>query len=843
LYFFKKAPVKWKEIFVGEMIMTDKDQDGADKAVKEKVVAKSSTDLSKPTPLLPLRDVVVFPNMVIPLFVGREKSILALEAAMAADKKLILITQKNAVHDDPSIDELYEVGTLANILQMLKLPDGTVKVLIEGECRVNVDQVLPGEYLSAKVSFVDEKYSASKDMQDLIQTLLSQFEKLSKLSKKVPNEIVQSLASIQDPIRLIDTIAAHLELKIADKQDVLEEFDVSLRAEMLLAVVEGELDLIQVEKRIRGRVKKQMEKSQREYYLNEQMKAIQKEMGAINESGNEFEELENKIQTVGLSEEAKKKVESELKKLKMMSPMSSEASVVRGYIDWVVSLPWKKKSKVRHDIVKAREILDSDHYGLDEIKDRIVEYLAVQSRVKKIKGPVLCLVGPPGVGKTSLGQSIAKATNRQYTRIALGGMRDEAEIRGHRRTYIGSMPGKLLQKLAKVKVKNPLFLLDEIDKLGMDHRGDPASALLEVLDPAQNHTFNDHYLEVDYDLSDVMFVCTSNSMNIPPALLDRMEIIRIPGYTEDEKLNIAKRYLQPKQITDNGLKLKELEITEQAIRGIVRYYTREAGVRGLEREIAKICRKVVKQVLEDKSLKTITVSGDNLEEYLGVKKFSFGIADEQDRVGQVTGLAWTQVGGELLSIECVAVKGKGKVIRTGSLGDVMLESIQAAMTVVRSRASAYYIDEEFHEKHDIHVHVPEGATPKDGPSAGIAMCTAMVSSFTGIPVRADVAMTGEITLRGQVLAIGGLKEKLLAAHRGGIKRVIIPAENEKDLKEIPENIKSDLEIKPVKWIDEVLDLALAYSPDSKQHKEKLAENAKKISAKPSDEPSERINTH
>ena len=821
--------------------MTDKEHDGSENVSKDSVALESTNKNS--TPLLPLRDVVVFPNMVIPLFVGREKSILALEAAMAGDKKLVLLTQKNAVHDDPSIDELYSVGSMSNILQMLKLPDGTVKVLIEGEKRVNVDKVVPGEFLSAETSEIEEELPVGRSLQDLVQTLLSQFEKLSKLSKKVPNEIVQSLASIQDPIRLIDTIAAHLELKIADKQEVLEEFNVALRSEMLLAVIEGELDLIQVEKRIRGRVKKQMEKSQREYYLNEQMKAIQKEMGAINENGNEFEELENKIKTVGLSEEAKKKVETELKKLKMMSPMSSEASVVRGYIDWVVSLPWKKKSKVRHDIVKAREILDSDHYGLDEIKDRIVEYLAVQSRVKKIKGPVLCLVGPPGVGKTSLGQSIAKATNRQYTRIALGGLRDEAEIRGHRRTYIGSMPGKLLQKLAKVKVKNPLFLLDEIDKLGMDHRGDPASALLEVLDPAQNHTFNDHYLEVDYDLSDVMFVCTSNSMNIPPALLDRMEVIRIPGYTEDEKLNIAIRYLLPKQIEDSGLKLKELSVSEQSIRDIVRYYTREAGVRGLEREIAKICRKVVKQVLESKSVEKIEVTEINLEEYLGVRKFSYGVADEQDRVGQVTGLAWTQVGGELLSIECVAVKGKGKVVRTGSLGDVMLESIQAAMTVVRSRASAYYIDDEFHEKHDIHVHVPEGATPKDGPSAGIAMCTAMVSSFTGIPVRSDVAMTGEITLRGQVLAIGGLKEKLLAAHRGGIKKVIIPNENEKDLKEIPENIKADLEIVPVKWIDDVLDHALAYSPDSDRHKEKLAENAKKTNAESVEDSLERINTH
>ena len=823
--------------------MTEKDQDKSAISENEAVGSQDARADQSAVPLLPLRDVVVFPNMVIPLFVGREKSILALEAAMAKQKKLVLLTQKNAVHDDPSIDELYSVGTMANILQMLKLPDGTVKVLIEGEARVHIDKVMTGAYLSVQVGRVEEEMPGKRELQELVQTLLAQFEKLSKLSKKVPGEIVQSLSSIQDPVRLIDTVAAHLELKIADKQDVLEEFNVAQRAEMLLAVIEGELDLIQVEKRIRGRVKKQMEKSQREYYLNEQMKAIQKEMGAINENGNEFEELENRIKTAGLSEEAQKKADAELKKLKMMSPMSSEASVVRSYIDWIVSLPWKKKSKVRHDIVKAREILDDDHYGLDEIKDRIIEYLAVQSRVKKIKGPVLCLVGPPGVGKTSLGQSIAKATNRQYTRIALGGLRDEAEIRGHRRTYIGSMPGKLLQKLAKVKVKNPLFLLDEIDKLGMDHRGDPASALLEVLDPAQNHTFNDHYLEVDYDLSDVMFVCTSNSMNIPPALLDRMEIIRIPGYTEDEKLNIALRYLLPKQITDNGLKARELTVSDEAIRDIVRYYTREAGVRSLEREIAKICRKVVKQVLESKQTDTVEVTSQNLETYLGVRKYSFGVADEQDRVGQVTGLAWTQVGGELLTIECVAVKGKGKVVRTGKLGDVMLESIQAAMTVVRSRAAGYYIEDDFHETHDIHIHVPEGATPKDGPSAGIAMCTAMVSSFTGIPVRSDVAMTGEITLRGQVLAIGGVKEKLLAAHRGGIKTVIIPAENEKDLKEIPDNIKADLEIIPVKWIDEVLDVALAYSPDSDRHKEKLAQTDKKATVVSIEEGSERINTH
>ena len=795
------------------------------------------------TPMLPLRDVVVFPHMVIPLFVGREKSIMALEAAMAADKKLLLLTQKVATQDDPAIDELYSVGTVANILQMLKLPDGTVKVLIEGEYRVNVDQISAEDFLSAKVARVEELDSGHAEIQGIVQTLMSQFEKLSKVSKKIPAEIVSSLSNITDPVRLIDTVAAHLELKIADKQDVLEELNVINRAEMLLAVIEGELDLVQVEKRIRGRVKKQMEKSQREYYLNEQMKAIQKEMGAINEGGSEFEELESKIQTVGMSAEAKKKAETELKKLKMMSPMSSEASVVRGYVEWLVNLPWKKKSKVRHDIVKAREILDADHYGLDEVKDRIVEYLAVQSRVKKLKGPVLCLVGPPGVGKTSLGQSIAKATNRKYTRVALGGVRDEAEIRGHRRTYIGSMPGKLIQKLSKVEVKNPLFLFDEIDKLGADHRGDPASALLEVLDPEQNHTFNDHYLEVDYDLSDVMFVCTSNSMNIPPALLDRMEVIRIPGYTEDEKVSIAQKYLIPKQIKDNGLKAGELEISEEAIRDVIRYYTKEAGVRGLEREMAKICRKVVKEILESKTSAEIKVHSDNLDLYLGVKKFSYGVADEEDRVGQVTGLAWTQVGGELLSIECSTVPGKGKVVRTGSLGDVMLESIQAAMTVVRGRASGFYIEDDFHEKHDIHVHVPEGATPKDGPSAGIAMCTAMVSSFTGIPVRADVAMTGEITLRGQVLAIGGLKEKLLAAHRGGIKLVIIPQENEKDLKEIPDNIKADLEIVPVKWIDEVLERALAYSPDSEQHKEKLLEKQEKKGSNPKDEASERINTH
>ena len=789
-------------------------------------------------PLLPLRDVVVFPHMVIPLFVGREKSIVALEAAMNGGKKLLLLTQKEAVHDDPGANELYRVGTVATILQMLKLPDGTVKVLIEGESRVNVDEIYSHEFMSALISEVEEIQPKQSELDGLVKTLMSQFEKFGKLSKKVPSEIISSLASIDDSSRLIDTVAAHLELKISDKQDILEEMDVTQRIEMLLAVIEGEVDLIQVEKRIRGRVKKQMEKSQREYYLNEQMKAIQKEMGSLGEGGNEFEELETKIDTAGMPKEAKEKADSELKKLKMMSPMSSEASVVRGYIEWLVGMPWKKRSKVRHDLKQAREILDADHYGLEEVKDRILEYLAVQGRVKKLKGPVLCLVGPPGVGKTSLGQSIARATNRKYTRVALGGMRDEAEIRGHRRTYIGSMPGKLIQKMTKVGVKNPLFLLDEVDKLGMDHRGDPASALLEVLDPEQNHTFSDHYLEVDYDLSDVMFVCTSNSMNIPPALVDRMEVIRIPGYTEDEKINIAQKYLIPKQLKDNGLKKTELSFDVSAMQDIIRLYTREAGVRGLEREIAKVCRKVVKEITLEKQLADVVLNDGNLEHYLGVKKFSFGVADEEDQVGQVTGLAWTQVGGELLTIECSTVPGKGKVIRTGSLGDVMLESIQAAMTVVRSRAESLSIAADFHELHDIHIHVPEGATPKDGPSAGVAMCTAMVSAFTGVPVKADVAMTGEITLRGQVLAIGGLKEKLLAAHRGGIKTVIIPEENEKDLKEIPGNIIGDLNIVPVKWIDEVLNLALSYLPEAVD-----AKTSGKDPGNDDNEAVERINTH
>ncbi|MCH2158613.1 MAG: endopeptidase La [Oleiphilaceae bacterium] len=791
-------------------------------------------------PMLPLRDVVVFPSMVAPLFVGREKSIQALEAAMEAGKKLLLVTQKEANHEDPGIDELYRVGTLATILQMLKLPDGTVKVLVEGEKRVVVDAINEEELVSAQIHDLVENIPEGVELQALASALVSEFEKFAKVSKKVPNEVVSTLSSIEEPLRLIDTIATHLEMKISDKQEVLEESDVVQRVEFLLAVIEGEVDLIQVEKRIRGRVKKQMEKSQREYYLNEQMKAIQKEMGTLGEGGNEFEELENKIATVGLSADAKEKAESELKKLKMMSPMSSEASVVRGYIDWLVGMPWKKRSKVRNDLAKAREILDSDHYGLEEVKDRILEYLAVQGRVKKLKGPVLCLVGPPGVGKTSLGKSIAKATNRKFTRVALGGVRDEAEIRGHRRTYIGSMPGKLVQKMTKIGVKNPMFLLDEIDKMGMDHRGDPASALLEVLDPEQNSTFSDHYLEVDYDLSDVMFVCTSNSMNIPPALLDRMEVIRIPGYTEDEKLNISERYLIPKQVKDNGLKGGELIIDESAVRDVVRYYTREAGVRGLEREIAKLCRKVVKQIALKEVNGQLRVDADNLSDFLGVRKFSYGKADVEDRIGHVTGLAWTQVGGELLTIECSSVVGKGKVVRTGSLGDVMLESIQAAMTVVRSRADALGIDSNFHETNDVHIHVPEGATPKDGPSAGIAMCTAMVSAFSGVPVKADVAMTGEITLRGQVLAIGGLKEKLLAAHRGGIKTVLIPHENEKDLKEVPENIKESLDIIPVKWIDEVLDIALAYAPEGQADSSSKGQKGQKNKTKGSDR---RINTH
>ncbi|SFR48848.1 ATP-dependent proteinase. Serine peptidase. MEROPS family S16 [Marinobacter daqiaonensis] len=793
-------------------------------------------------PMLPLRDVVVFPHMVVPLFVGREKSIQALEAAMEGSKEILLVSQRDAATDDPAPTDVFDVGTLATVLQMLRLPDGTVKVLVEGNARARLDAVAEGEYLTATADLLEPDPLPEREEEVLVRTLSEEFEKYVKMSRKVPSEVSSALAGIDEVERLADTMAAHLELKVPEKQELLEALDIRKRVELLLGRLDSEIDLIEVEKRIRGRVKKQMEKSQREYYLNEQMKAIQKEMGSMGEGGGDFEDLEQKLEEAGLPEEARKKTENELNKLKMMSPMSAEATVVRGYIEWMLALPWKKRSRVRHDVEKAREILDQDHYGLEEVKKRILEYLAVQSRVKKVKGPVLCLVGPPGVGKTSLGQSIARATNRKYTRMALGGVRDEAEIRGHRKTYIGALPGKLLQKLSKVGVKNPLFLFDEIDKLGMDHRGDPASALLEVLDPEQNHTFNDHYLEVDYDLSDVMFVCTSNSMNIPPALLDRMEIIRIPGYTEDEKVNIARKYLLPKQLKANGLGKNELALPEQTLRDVIRYYTREAGVRGLEREIAKICRKVVRQHVESGEKSTLEVTPELLEDYSGVRKFKYGLAEESNQVGSVTGLAWTSVGGELLTIETAVTSGKGRVVKTGSLGDVMQESIQAALTVVRGRAPGLGIRDDFHEKQDLHVHVPEGATPKDGPSAGIGMCTALVSSLTGIPVRAEVAMTGEITLRGRVLPIGGLKEKLLAAHRGGIKTVIIPDENVRDLKEIPENIKESLEIRPVKWIDEVLDIALEYTP------EPLADTPSSRgqgAAKRDDDSdtSERINTH
>ena len=791
-------------------------------------------------PLLPLRDVVVYPHMVIPLFVGREKSIEALEAAMTGDKQILLLAQKNPADDDPGEDALYRVGTIATVLQLLKLPDGTVKVLVEGEQRGAVERFMEVDgHLRAEVALIEEVEAPERESEVFVRSLLSQFEQYVQLGKKVPAEVLSSLNSIDEPSRLVDTMAAHMALKIEQKQDILEIIDLSARVEHVLAMLDGEIDLLQVEKRIRGRVKKQMERSQREYYLNEQMKAIQKELGDGEEGHNEIEELKKRIDAAGLPKDALTKATAELNKLKQMSPMSAEATVVRSYIDWLVQVPWKAQTKVRLDLARAEEILDADHYGLEEVKERILEYLAVQKRVKKIRGPVLCLVGPPGVGKTSLAESIASATNRKFVRMALGGVRDEAEIRGHRRTYIGSMPGRLIQKMTKVGVRNPLFLLDEIDKMGSDMRGDPASALLEVLDPEQNHNFNDHYLEVDYDLSDVMFLCTSNSMNIPPALLDRMEVIRLPGYTEDEKINIAVKYLAPKQISANGLKKGEIEFEVEAIRDIVRYYTREAGVRGLERQIAKICRKAVKEHALEKRF-SVKVVADSLEHFLGVKKFRYGLAEQQDQVGQVTGLAWTQVGGELLTIEAAVIPGKGQLIKTGSLGDVMVESITAAQTVVRSRARSLGIPLDFHEKHDTHIHMPEGATPKDGPSAGVGMCTALVSALTGIPVRADVAMTGEITLRGQVLAIGGLKEKLLAAHRGGIKTVIIPEENVRDLKEIPDNIKQDLQIKPVKWIDEVLQIALQYAP------EPLPDVAPEIVAKDEKRESdakERISTH
>jgi ATP-dependent Lon protease len=775
------------------------------------LVSENSPQL---VPVLPLRDVVVYPHMVIPLFVGREKSIEALDAAMQDNKKILLLAQKNAEVDDPAQDELYSIGTLSTILQMLKLPDGTIKVLVEGGERVIVDSLLEtNNYFSAsvidleKTSPIDEKES-----EVLLRSVLNLFDQYVKLNKKVPPEILTSLSGIDDPSRLADTISAHMSLKLDEKQEILEIRDPRVRLEHIMSKIEGEIDLMHIEKRIRGRVKQQMEKSQREYYLNEQMKAIQKELGEMDDAPNEVEDLQNKIEQSGMSKEAREKADSELNKLKMMSPMSAEATVVRNYIDWLVSVPWKKKSKIRRDLTVAENVLEEDHYGLDKVKERILEYLAVQQRVQKLKGPILCLVGPPGVGKTSLGRSIARATNRKFVRMSLGGVRDESEIRGHRRTYIGSMPGKIVQNLSKIKVRNPLFLLDEIDKMAMDFRGDPASALLEVLDPEQNSTFNDHYMEVDFDLSDVMFVATSNSMNIPGPLLDRMEVIRIPGYTEDEKLNIAMKYLIPKQIKENGLKDAEITISETAVREIIQRYTREAGVRSLEREISKICRKVVKDILLKPTGKKVTVSSRNIEQYLGVKRFRFGSAEEKDQVGQVTGLAWTEVGGELLTIESAIVPGKGKFTYTGQLGDVMKESIQAALTVVRSRADVLGIASDFNEKQDIHIHVPEGATPKDGPSAGIAMCTALVSALTNIPVKAEVAMTGEITLRGEVLPIGGLKEKLLAAHRGGITTAIIPAENEKDLTEIPKNIKDKIKIIPVRWIDQVLEIALAHQP-------------------------------
>ncbi len=766
-------------------------------------------------PVLPLRDVVVYPHMVIPLFVGREKSIVALDLAMKSDKRILLVAQKQADVDDPKPEDLYRVGTVATILQLLKLPDGTVKVLVEGVERATIDKLSEGEFFAAEVTALPdvERYE-EREMDVLTRSIITQFEQYVKLNKKVPPEILTSLAGIEQAGRLADTVAAHMSLKLSEKQKVLEIPDVRKRLEHMLAVIEGEMDVLQIEKRIRGRVKQQMEKSQREYYLNEQMKAIQKELGELDEAPNEIGELEKRIKAAGMPKEARDKAQSELAKLKLMSPMSAEATVVRNYIDWLVKSPWKKRSKVHLDIGAAEKVLEADHYGLEKVKERIVEYLAVQQRVKNLRGPILCLVGPPGVGKTSLGQSVARATNRKFVRMSLGGVRDEAEIRGHRRTYIGSMPGKIIQNLAKCGVRNPLFLLDEIDKMSTDFRGDPSSALLEVLDPEQNGTFNDHYLEVDFDLSEVMFVCTANSLNIPAPLLDRMEVIRLPGYTEDEKASIARRYLLPKQMKQNGLKDDELTVSDDAVLDMIRHYTREAGVRNLEREISKIGRKAVKQLLLKPSEKRVAVTPKNLDEYLGVRRFRYGKAEESDRVGQVTGLAWTEVGGELLSIESAVVPGKGKLTHTGQLGAVMQESIQAAMTVVRSRSAMLGLDNEFYQKADVHIHVPEGATPKDGPSAGIGMCTALISALTKIPVRSDVAMTGEITLRGEVLPIGGLKEKLLAAHRGGIATVLIPDENVKDLAEIPENIKEKLDIRSVKWIDEVLQVALTHMPEA-----------------------------
>jgi ATP-dependent Lon protease len=777
-------------------------------------MSDQKTILTEPgdLPLLPLRDVVVFPHMVIPLFVGRPKSIRALDTAMEADKAIMLVAQKSAAKDDPSPEDLHAIGCVASILQMLKLPDGTVKVLVEGTQRARIATVSEDDGLfRASVMPIAPEESSTHESEAMRRAVISQFDQYVKLNKKIPPEILTSIAGIEEAGRLADTIAAHLPLKLEQKQEVLEIFDVKARLERLLSQLETEIDIMQVEKRIRGRVKRQMEKSQREYYLNEQVKAIQKELGE-GEEGADLDELEKKIRASGMSKEALKKAEAELKKLRMMSPMSAEATVVRNYIDTLVALPWKKKTRISKDLSDAEKILDKDHYGLEKVKERIVEYLAVQQRVDKVKAPILCLVGPPGVGKTSLGQSIAKSTNRKFIRMALGGVRDEAEIRGHRRTYIGSMPGKILQNMSKVGVRNPLFLLDEVDKLGMDFRGDPSSALLEVLDPEQNHTFQDHYIEVDFDLSDVMFVATANTLNIPPALLDRMEVIRLSGYTEEEKVNIAQRYLLPKQMKNNGLKKTELSVTEGAIRDIIRYYTREAGVRSLERDLSKICRKVVKTLVLKKRSSRVVVNEKVLDKYLGVRRYNFGMAEKENQVGQVTGLAWTEVGGELLTVESVALPGKGKTITTGKLGEVMQESIQAAISVVRRRSRALGINEDFYQKNDIHIHLPEGAIPKDGPSAGIAIATALVSSLTGIPVRCDIAMTGEITLRGEVLPIGGLKEKLLAAVRGGIKTALIPDENVKDLAEIPDVIKNRIEIIPVKWFDKVIELALERQP-------------------------------
>ena len=777
-------------------------------------------------PVLPLRDVVVYPHMVIPLFVGRERSIVALDRAMNSGKRILLVAQQKADLDDPEPEDLYEVGTVATILQLLKLPDGTVKVLVEGSERALVDKLHVADHFAADITVLaDDDRHDEREVDVLVRSIIAQFEQYVKLNKKIPPEILTSLSGIDEPGRLADTVAAHMALKLSEKQRVLEIRDVKDRLEQILGIIEGEIDVLQIEKRIRGRVKQQMEKSQREYYLNEQMKAIQKELGEMEDAPNELQDLEGRIEKAGMPKDAKEKATSELNKLKLMSPMSAEATVVRNYIDWLVKSPWKKRSKVIRDLNRAETVLEEDHYGLEKVKERILEYLAVQQRVKRLKGPILCLVGPPGVGKTSLGQSIARATNRKFVRMSLGGVRDEAEIRGHRRTYIGSMPGKIIQNLAKTGVRNPLFLLDEVDKMAMDFRGDPSSALLEVLDPEQNSTFVDHYLEVDFDLSDVMFVCTANSLNIPAPLLDRMEVIRIPGYTEDEKLNIAQRYLLPKQMKENGLKEEELALTRPAILEIIQHYTRESGVRNLEREISKVCRKVVKALLLKPREGTVKVTPKSLEKYLGVRRYRYGKAEETDQIGQVTGLAWTEVGGELLTIESAVVPGKGKLTHTGQLGDVMTESIQAAMTVVRSRASVLGVDEDFHQKLDVHVHVPEGATPKDGPSAGVGMCTALVSALTDIPVRSDVAMTGEITLRGEVLPIGGLKEKLLAAHRGGIQKVLIPHDNEKDLAEIPKNIKDKLTIVAVKWIDEVLDHALSRTPVPKEGDERQSSSS------------------